>query len=119
VHSINKAILYLMRAGIRQVVDFLEEDIAYAIKDHEAWQNIIQFFLNNPTTLNILPNNFPERSKEREFVLRMMRWKASEGLDRGVAADEFAYSQGRLLKLTEAKGALQRALCPAAGDNKS
>ena len=42
--SINEAILFLMRKGVKAVLHDLEPEIAAARDEHAAWQEVVRFF---------------------------------------------------------------------------
>jgi hypothetical protein len=111
--SINEAILYLMRSGIRATLAHIERQIAKTSAEHQMWEEIVSFFISHPTDRFALPANFAEGSNARAFISKCMDEDPEgldEGFDRTEATDEFAGTQRQLFKLIEAKGQLQRAL---------
>jgi hypothetical protein len=123
--SINDAIVYLTRTGIRQTLACLEKEIIRVREEHALWQEFVSFFMNNPTADMAFPVNFPEGSTARRWISDALKETESvlqdgedpndygclvDGVNRASAADEFARSQRMLMKLIDAKGMLQKAL---------
>ena len=110
--SINEIIIFLMRRGLKDTLDIIEKDIARKTEELAMWQEFVAFFMQNPAARNVLPINLPSGSKSRCFLEKCMEdpnsWQ--DGFDRAQATDDFASAQRSLFELTEAKGAVQRAL---------
>jgi hypothetical protein len=113
-YNMSSALLYLVFAGLRETLKNLENEIDRTVKQEAELKEVMSFFISNPCAKRALPYNFPEASPARTFLLQMIaNWDDDDrvaGAARPVVADLFAGTQQDLLRLIEAKGAVQRAL---------
>lgn len=131
--SINDALCYLLKTGLKGTLVHLDKAIADYTNRVAISGEWMAWFLQNPAASNILPHNLPEGSLGRQELEKLMapneqqraepdadpivdgflmaedeRW--ASGVSRREATDEYAYEQRRLYELTEAKGVIQKAL---------
>ncbi|SEE05459.1 hypothetical protein SAMN05444161_4733 [Rhizobiales bacterium GAS191] len=115
--SVNDAILYLMRNGLRETLAHIEKQIAEVTEEHRTFQELADFFMQNAAADSATLANFAEGSRARKYLDEMIEDDAEdENVDhagevsRAGAAHELAISQRQLYGLVGAKGAIQRAL---------
>lgn len=127
--SINDALCYLLKTGLKGTLVHLDNEIAEYTKRVAISGEWMAWFLQNPAASNILPHNLPEGSKGRkdleermapveyepgeraaddEFLIEENPWAG--GVSRREVTGEYANEQRILYSLTEAKGAIQKAL---------
>ena len=120
--SINEAILFLMRKGVKAVLHDLEPEIAAARDEHAAWQEVVRFFLANPAADWALPTNFPDDTPARKLADEHVSAFADDepsgtddvdalserAISRRTALEELSISQNVLASRIATKGALQR-----------
>ncbi|MCJ2055916.1 hypothetical protein MKL09_05050 [Methylobacterium sp. J-048] len=131
--SINDALCYLLKTGLKGTLVHLDAGIADYSRRAAISGEWMAWFLQNPAASNILPHNLPEGSLGRQELEKMMApddrkftdrpvdpdieamvlaepepW--ASGVSRREATDEYAHEQRMLYSLTEAKGVIQKAL---------
>ena len=112
--SINQTLNLLVMRGLEKTAEFVDVQFQRTAQDYKHWEQLMQFFLNNPATRRALPASFdPETAAHKYLVLE----NSPEGVDRLFVADEFAISQRCLLFLNEAKAAIQRALASVSDES--
>ncbi len=112
--SINDALIYLMRTGVRHAAHYIEHDLNEAKRNVETWKGFIQFFLDNPSIDHVNASDFPEGSEmRRDQEIDDDNNKdtgAPTGTSREDAFEGMAIAQKLLTTRTNAKAALLSAL---------
>ncbi|MGE8128939.1 hypothetical protein ACQKQD_18360 [Methylobacterium sp. NPDC080182] len=115
-HSINDALCYLLRTGLKGTLTHIDTAIADFTKKVAISGEMMAWFLQNPAASNILPHNLPEASPARAELQEIMfpdgvedeQWTG--GMSRREVTQSYAGEQQRLYDLVEAKGVIQKAL---------
>ncbi|SDR49880.1 hypothetical protein SAMN05519103_04011 [Rhizobiales bacterium GAS113] len=117
--TVNDAILYLMRNGLRETLVHIERKMAEVTEQHSTFQELVTFFMQNAEVKSATSASFGEGSRARKYLDEMTEVEAEDENDdhvaevnRAEAVEYCADTQLRLSKLVEAKGAIQKALVP-------
>jgi hypothetical protein len=118
--SINEAIIYLTRRGLRDTLNVIDINISAAKHRHGLWEEMMKYIINNPEADEISPDILAESPETRALVEELVQSnalldgldpkKVTGGLKRAFVADRFATSQHGLFKLVEARGVIQKAV---------
>lgn len=117
--SINEALVYLMKTGLRQTLEYVDQALAEKTEELNAYQDFMAFLLANPAAREVRPANLAEGSAGRKWLEGAIAEYEShpdeEGYDPGVmtrrdATLDYSALQEWVFRLTEAKGAIQMAL---------
>ena len=114
--SINDALCYLLRTGLKGTLTHIDAAIADFTKRVAVSGEMMTWFLQNPAASNILPHNLPEGSVARAELQEAMFTDGIEnegwagGMSRREVTQDYASEQQRLYDLVEAKGVIQKAL---------
>ena len=115
-HSINDALCYLLKTGLKGTLTHIDVAIADFTNRVAISGEMMAWFLQNPAASNILPHNLPEGSRARADLQEGMCPDGVEdeawagGMSRREATQNYAAEQQRLYDLVEAKGVIQKAL---------
>lgn len=115
--SINAAFVFLLREGLMSAKRLVEKNIERVNSaDFIPYSEIMKFFLDNPAARAAFPANFPDGSPARTLLERIEAQEADtdgeevEGFHRSDVSMYYAMAQQEIYALTEALGAIQRAL---------
>lgn len=115
-HSINDALCYLLKTGLKGTLIHIDAAIADFTNRVAISGEIMAWFLQNPAASNVLPHNLPEDSRARAALQEIMSPDGVEdedwagGMSRRQVTHDYAGEQQRLYELVEAKGVIQKAL---------
>lgn len=115
-HSINDALCYLLRTGLKGTLTHIDAAIVEFTNKVAISGEMMAWFLQNPAASNILPHNLPEGSRARAELEEIMSPDGTEdedwagGMSRRQVTQDYAGEQQRLYDLVEAKGVIQKAL---------
>lgn len=115
-HSINDALCYLLKTGLRGTLTHIDAAIADYTDRVAVSGEMMTWFLQNPAASNILPHNLPQGSHARAELQEIMSPDGVEdedwigGMSRRQVTHDYAGEQQRLYDLVEAKGVIQKAL---------
>src|SRR5437016_49126 len=71
--SVNGAILQLIQIGMGRTLEILEPELRQASAEHEAWYQIVAFFLSNPVADTAIAANFGNDTAARSFIEKHMK----------------------------------------------
>ena len=121
-HSINDALVYLMRKGLRETLAHIDKELQEYTDKVAISQELMAFFMANPVASEVRAANLPESSparvsmeKEQAFYddQPASEYESNERYDvltRRQVSQEYADGQRMMYSLNEAKGFIQRAL---------
>lgn len=117
--SINEALVYLMKTGLRQTLEYIDEALIEKTERLNAYQDFMTFFLANPAAKEVRPANLAEGSAGRKWIEEAVaeydphpdeaEYDPSV-ISRREASSEYSTYQEWVFRLTEAKGTIQMAL---------
>ena len=111
--TLSEALVYLMNEGMGPVLGRVQAALDEAIEGHAQFEEIMKFFLETPIADRARAQDFAAGSKARAYIEAGDACdddEAEEGYSRAEIAQEHGWSQTKVLDLTAAKGAIQKAL---------
>lgn len=94
--SMNQALLYLVKKGVRATLPHVEAQLAETIEEYKTYEEIMTVLTNSPSLGFVMPHNFPQGSRARTYLEQLAQQDEGEDngrggrLDRSEAAEEYA-----------------------------
>lgn len=116
--SINEAFQFLIETGLGPTLGHIDAAVAQCRGEHDALSEVAKFFMDNPAATEARPTDLSDGSRGRDYLAHQIAVAIEEegednawaSLPRDHVFAEYTDIQRRLMALTAAKGAIQKAL---------